>query len=198
MAEKNKRKKIKRDLIEWAVIIAIGLILYLTGLHTQVIGTLQGLVLKTGLIRPNTSVEEAISQAEYQFRLMDQDGNLLEGTSLEGKVVFINLWATWCPPCIAEMPDINRLYGELEDQKDIRFILISLDDDFNKAIRFVEKKGYDFDIYQFASPIPEVYHSQMIPTTFVISPEGNIVVKKEGMAKYNSASFRKFLHSMLE
>lgn len=197
MTEKNKKKKIKRDLIEWAIIIGIGLILYLTGLHTQVIGTLQGFVLKTGIIKPSIYLEEPISPAEYQFKLVDQNGNLLDGSSLEGKVIFINLWATWCPPCIAEMPDINRLYGEFKDQKDIRFILISLDEDFNKAIQFVERKGFDFDIYQFASPIPEVYQSRIIPTTLVISPDGNIVVRKEGMAKYSSASFRKFLHSML-
>ena len=198
MAEKKKKKKLKRDLIEWAIIIGIGLILYVTGLHTQVIGTLQGLVLKTGIIKPNTSLEEAISPAEFQFKLVDQDGNLMEGTSLQGKVVFINLWATWCPPCIAEMPDINQLYGHFKDQDNIRFLLISLDDDFNKAIRFVEKKGFDFEIYQFASPIPAIYRSQVIPTSFVISPEGKIVVKKEGMAKYNSKSFRNYLQSMIE
>lgn len=197
MAEKNKKKKLRRDLIEWGIIIGIGLILYVTGLHTQVIGTLQGLVLKTGIIQPDTSPEKIISPAEYGFRLIDGEGNILEGKSLKDKVVFINLWATWCPPCIAEMPDIDRLYGQFKDQEEVRFIMISLDEDFSKAIRFVEKKGFDFEIYQFASPIPDTYQSQVIPTSFVISPEGNIVVKKEGMAKYNSRSFRNFLQSML-
>ncbi|MBR9999412.1 MAG: TlpA family protein disulfide reductase [Cyclobacteriaceae bacterium] len=195
-AEKNKGRKVRREIIEWAVIIGIGLVLYLTGLHTQVIGTLQGLVLKTGIIKPDTSPGEVIAPAEYNFKLVDQEGRLLEGSSLEGEVVFMNFWATWCPPCIAEMPDINRLYGELQEESDIRFILVSLDEDFNKAIEFVKERGYDFDIYQFASPVPMVYESRAIPTTFVLSPEGEIVVKKEGMAKYNSESFRNFLRSL--
>jgi thiol-disulfide isomerase/thioredoxin len=192
----KKRKKLKRELIEWSVIIGVALILYLTGLHTQVIGTLQGLVLKTGLIKPNTSLETPIDAADYQFKLVDQEGNTLDGNSLKEKVVFMNLWATWCPPCIAEMPDINKLHTEFKDNDNVRILMITLDDDFNKAIDFVNRKDFDFKIYQFASAIPFVYQSQIIPTTFVISPSGNVVVKKEGMAKYNSKTFKDFLRSL--
>ena len=196
MTGKGKKKKIKRDIIEWTVIISIGVILYLTGLHTQVIGAIQGLILKTGILKPET--DHVIDQADYGFKLADQKGNILHGSTLKGQVLFINLWATWCPPCIAEMPDINRLYSEMKQEDSIKFIMITLDVDFSKAIRFIDKKGFDFDIYQFASPIPDVYSSQVIPTTFVVSPDGNIVVRKEGMAKYNSKSFKNFLRSMLQ
>jgi thiol-disulfide isomerase/thioredoxin len=198
MTEEKKTKKKrtwKRELIEWGVIISIGAFLYLTGLHTQVIGTVQGLVLKTGIIKPKISEEEPISKADYNFTLIDQQGNVLEGESLKGKTVFLNLWATWCPPCIAEMPDINNLYNEVASDE-IVFIMISLDEDFNKAKAFLEKKGYDFNIYAYASTSPSVYYSKIIPTSFVISPEGNVVVRKEGMAKYNSKSFRNFLNSL--
>jgi len=197
MAEEKTKKKrnIKRELIEWGVIIAIGGFLYLTGLHTQVIGTVQGLVLKTGLIKPKISSEEPISRADYNFRLVDHKGNILEGEDMKGKTVFLNLWATWCPPCIAEMPDINNLYNEVASDN-IVFIMVSLDDDFDKAKAFLKKKGYDFNIYAFVSTPPSALYSKIIPTTFVISPEGNIVVRKEGMAKYNSKSFKNFLRSL--
>jgi len=198
MAEEKRKKKKrtwKREVIEWGVIIAIGAFLYLTGLHTQVIGTVQGLVLKTGLIKPKIAQEEPIAQADYNFTLIDQNGNLLEGESLRGKTIFLNLWATWCPPCIAEMPDINRLYNEVATE-DIVFLMVSLDDDFNKAKSFLKKKEYDFNIYVYASTPPQVFYSKIIPTSFVISPEGNILVRKEGMAKYNSKSFREFLKSL--
>jgi thiol-disulfide isomerase/thioredoxin len=197
MKEKKKKKKpsLKRQLIEWGIIIAIGAFLYLTGLHVQVIGTLQGLVLKTGLIKPKMSTEEPISKADYNFRVIDQDGTLFVGDDLKGKTVFINLWATWCPPCVAEMPDINRLYNEVASD-DIVFLMISQDEDFEKAKTFIKKKGYDFTIHQFASAPPSSLYSKIIPTTFVLSPDGNIVVRKEGMAKYNSKSFREFLKSL--
>jgi len=197
MAEEKKKKKprLKRQLIEWGVIIAIGAFLYLTGLHVQVIGTIQGLVLKTGLIKPKISSEEPISKADYNFRVIDHDGTIIQGEDLKNKTVFINLWATWCPPCIAEMPDINNLYNEIASN-DIVFLMISLDDDFEKAKTFIQKKEYDFNIYKFASTPPSSLYSKIIPTSFVLSPDGNIVVRKEGMAKYNSKSFREFLKSL--
>jgi thiol-disulfide isomerase/thioredoxin len=195
-AEKNKGRKNRRELIEWAVIITIGLVLYLTGLHTQVIGTIQGLVLKTGIIKPDTTSDEIIAPADYNFRLIDANGNSVDGASLKGKTVFMNFWATWCPPCIAEMPDINNLYHALQGEENIRFVLISLDEDFSKAINFVKRKEFDFEIYQFASPVPQAYESRAIPSTFVLSPQGGIVVKKEGMARYNSESFRNYLRSL--
>jgi thiol-disulfide isomerase/thioredoxin len=193
--KKKKKPSLKRQLIEWGIIIAIGAFLYLTGLHVQVIGTLQGLVLKTGLIKPKIASEAPISKVDYNFRVVDQEGLLIQGDELKGKTVFINLWATWCPPCVAEMPDINRLYNEVASD-DIVFLMISLDEDFEKAKTFVQKKSYDFKIHQFASTPPSSLYSKIIPTSFVLSPDGNIVVRKEGMAKYNSKSFREFLKSL--
>jgi len=193
-AEKGKKKKYKREIIEWIVIISVGAFLYLTGLHTQVIGSIQGLVLKTGIIKP--SIEETDAEnATYEFKLISGKGEVLNGEDLKDKTVFINLWATWCPPCIAEMPDINDLYTELASD-DIIFLMVSLDEDFEKARKFIDKKGFDFEIYQFYSNIPEVYYSKVIPTTFVLSPDGKIVVRKQGMAKYTGKSFKNFLKSL--
>ena len=142
------------------------------------------------------AIDEATPEtADYNFMLIDQQGNRKPFADFKEKVVFINFWATWCPPCIAEMPDINSLY---EDQKTqgIEFVLISLDDDFQKAKDFLQKKEFAFPIYQLASPLPEVYESSAIPTTYVISPEGKIVVTKSGMAKYNTRKFKDFLQSL--
>jgi hypothetical protein len=94
------------------------------------------------------------------------------------------------------MPDINKLYNEFQNNENMRFLMITLDDDFNKAIDYVNRKDFNFKIYQFASAIPFVYQSQIIPTTFVLSPSGDVVVKKEGMAKYNSKTFKDFLRSL--
>ncbi len=193
MEKKKKKRTLRREIIEWSIIIGTGAILYFTGLHTQVIGTIQGLVLETGLMRPETSKEEFVAEADYNFRLMDADGKTIEGSELKGKTIFMNFWATWCPPCIAEMPDIHDLYRKLKDDDNIEFIMVSVNEDFSKARQFIEKKEFDFNIYRFTSGVPRIYSSQAIPTTFVISPEGKIVVKREGIAKYDTRSFRNFL-----
>lgn len=191
----KKKRSVKREIIEWAIFLGILGFLFGTGLHTPVFGFFQGLILKTGIMQPSIDIEEK-EAASYNFVLVNEEGEQLPFVQYKNKVVFINFWATWCPPCIAEMPDINDLYQEVNSE-DIQFVLISLDDDFQKAINFVEKKGYDFPIYKLGSALPRVYESQAIPTTFVVSPDGEIAVRKSGMAKYNTKKFRNFLSDLV-
>lgn len=190
----KKKKTIKREIIEWGIFLGILGFLFGTGLHTPVFGFFQGLILKTGIMQPSIDKSTTIT-ADYDFTLFDQDGNKKSFAEFKNKVVFINFWATWCPPCIAEMPDINNLYAKV-NADDIEFVLISLDDDFEKAKNFVRKKEFDFPIYQLASPLPGVFESSAIPTTYVLSPGGEIVVSKSGMAKYNTKKFRQFLREL--
>lgn len=187
----KKKKSIKREIIEWGIFLGIMAILFGTGLHTPVFGFLQGLLLKTGIMQPSIT-ETTFEKADYDFTLIDEKGRQIPFTDFKDEVVFVNFWATWCPPCIAEMPDIQDLF-ESEQTKQVKFVLISLDDDFQKAKDFVTKKGFTFPIYRLGSALPPVYESRAIPTTYVISPEGNIVVSKSGMAKYNTKKFRNFL-----
>ena len=107
------------------------------------------------------------------------------------KLQVINFWATWCAPCIAEMPDIQSLYQKTGDQ--VEFVMISLDNTADKTWNFVDTKGFDFPVYRLSSRIPEVYERQVIPTTYVISPDGKIVAERHGMAKYDTDEFREFL-----
>ncbi len=187
----KKKKSAKREIIEWVIFLGIIAIMWATGLHTPVIGFIQGLVLKTGIIRPNIEAENPVD-ADYNLMLTDRQGNIASLKEFEGKVIFMNIWATWCPPCIAEMPDIHDLYQEIKNE-DVVFVMLSVDDDLHKAISFVDKNGFEFPVYQLAGPMPLAFESKAIPTTFVISPEGKIVVKKSGMAKYNSKKFREYL-----
>lgn len=186
-------KKVKREIIEWVLFIVIIGGLYLSGYHTTVIGTIQRLVLSTGLLTPDKETED-LKAADYNLRLSDPEGNILDLNQLKGKTIFMNYWATWCPPCIAEMPDINNLYKEVGN--DVVFLMISLDEDPQKAIRFANRKEYDFPVYFPASRRPRVFVSSSIPTTYVISPDGKIVVENKGMAKYNTESFKKMLSGL--
>lgn len=132
------------------------------------------------------------------FALEDQNGNALELKDLKGKVVFINFWATWCPPCIVEMPDINDLYNTVKDDDQIVFLMISLDQSFDKAKEFLDQKGFDFDIYKAVGSIPQEFQTQAIPTTFVLDKEGNIAKKYMGAQSYNTDEFKGFLEELKE
>ena len=195
--EEKPKKKLKREFIEWGLIIVIGAVLYFTGLHTEVIGGLQRVLLATGIFQPDTElVESEYKKAQLNFPVYTSEGNRISLDDFEGKTIFMNVWATWCPPCIAEMPNIQGLYEQLENDPDIVFIMLSLDEDHEKARAFMERKEFTMPIYFPAGRMPGVYSSTVVPTTYVISPEGYIVSEKRGMAKYNTEGFRDFLLSL--
>lgn len=209
MDKKKKKKSLKRTLLEYGIIAAVALTLYVTGLHTEVIGFMQRGMLATGLITPkietphqpsaNDGNNQAIATAnatlaDFNLTLTDENGKTLSLADLEGKAIFMNMWATWCPPCIAEMPNINKLYKEMG--ADVAFVMVSLDDDFETAKAFNQRKGFDLPIYTLQSRRPPMYQSTTVPTTYVISANGNLVLTHKGMANYNTAKFRKFLESV--
>lgn len=192
--QKKKKRGIKRELIEWGGIISVIAILYLTGLHTEVIGGLQRILLATNIITPKTELaENDIVDARYNVPLITVDEELFDFSTLKGKTIFMNFWATWCPPCIAEMPNIQKLYNDIGDNDDIAFVMVSLDEDMDVARAFLKRKKLDMPVYFLTGPKPGIYDSSVVPTTYVISPEGKIVSKRQGMANYNTTKFKNFM-----
>jgi thiol-disulfide isomerase/thioredoxin len=128
------------------------------------------------------------------LKLIDREGNTKSLKELKGKVIFMNFWATWCPPCIAEMPSIDKLHEEMGDE--VAFVMVSLDQNFEKAKAFDKRKGYDLPIYAPGSKLPSMYQSSAIPTTYVIDADGNLALTHKGMADYSDPEFKKFLNSL--
>ncbi|MDD2474798.1 MAG: TlpA disulfide reductase family protein [Dysgonamonadaceae bacterium] len=209
MNNKKKKKSTKRTFIEYGIIAAIAFTLYATGLHTEVIGFMQRGILATGLMTPkieathqDTSNENeneiaassASTPADFNLALMDENGKTISLTDFQGKPIFMNMWATWCPPCIAEMPNINKLHKKMGSE--VAFIMVSLDDDFETAKAFNKRKGFNLPIYTLQSRRPPMYQSSTVPTTYVIDANGQLVLTHKGMANYNTSKFRKFLKGL--
>ncbi|MEX2336266.1 MAG: TlpA disulfide reductase family protein [Fulvivirga sp.] len=183
----------KKQLKEWGIFVGILLILFYTGWYKDIAAMAQRVVLATGLITADTTIPEGeIQEADYNFPLRDLEGNSVSLVNFKGKVIFMNVWATWCPPCIAEMPGIQDLYDKI-NHENIVFVMLSMDDDKAKPKKFIEKKGYTFPVFMPAGHIPEVFSTRTIPTTYVISTEGKIISRKTGMASYDTESFFDFL-----
>ncbi|MCW9708687.1 TlpA family protein disulfide reductase [Fodinibius salsisoli] len=200
---KKSKTGLKRTILEWMGIGAVLIVLYATGLHTEVIGTMQRALLWTGLLDAetqtvNTTDGPLLSEATYNLPLTNSDGEELRLQHFKGKVLFINIWASWCPPCVAEMPTIESLYTAVQDHKNIAFLLISVDEDQSKATAFMEGKEFPMPYYFPDAGLPSIFQSPYIPATYVISKGGKLVYKKEGIADYSSASFRNWMIQLSE
>ena len=191
-----KKSKLKRELIDWGILILIAAVLYGTGLNKPIAAKLQQALLWTGIIQPNTSLNESeFKKADFNVPLLTLDGEEANLKDLEGKVIFMNQWATWCPPCIAEMPNIQGLFESL-DNDDVAFVMLSLDEDKKAAQQYISDQGYTFPVYFYNGRRPGVYNSSVVPTTFIISPQGMIVSRRLGMANYNTDTFKEFLANL--
>ncbi len=162
----------------------------------MVIGDIQKVVLWTHVIQPNDELPlNKQIPANYFMQLTKLNGEPATLLQFKHKTIFMNFWASWCPPCRAEMPTIQNLYDKIKD-KNIVFLMISLDEDRAKATNFIKDEGFTFPVYFINGSIPGEYGTTTIPTTFVISPSGKIVFKETGMANYNSENFIEMLHKL--
>ncbi|MEL7832621.1 TlpA disulfide reductase family protein [Fodinibius sp. Rm-B-1B1-1] len=203
MTKEKSSNTWKQSLIEWGAIFAIGAILYATGWHTEVLGTLQRGMLWTGLFDADTSKIATtegpmLSERDFRFQMETSDGNTVSLSNFQGDVVFVNVWASWCPPCVAEMPTIETLYENVNSKENIRFILLSMDEEQQKAVNFMEGKELSVPYYFPASGLPTEFHSQYLPTTYIISKQGQIIYKKEGIADYSSPNFTQWMRELAQ
>jgi thiol-disulfide isomerase/thioredoxin len=193
----KQKKSFKRNILEWGIIIFVMAFLYYTGLYSEVIGGIQRVVLLTGIMQPEINIPINEQQnADYNLNLIQFNNSELNLEDLKGKVIFLNFWASWCPPCRAEMPTIQSLYNKMKNKKDIIFIMVSLDNDAAKAKTFIKDKEFTFPVYFLNGYLPKIYDSGTIPSTYVISKEGKIVSKEVGMADYNTDKFINFLNNL--
>jgi len=192
------KQKLTKNLDLILFLVFIGLV-YVGGWQADVFGFVQRGILAIGLFDAEPGQDQPSESTNLDFQLQDVQGNPVNVAALRGKIVFVNIWASWCPPCVAEMPGIHDLYEELKElnkKSEIVFLMISVDEEKEKAIKFMQRKEFQFPLYFPVNSFPPEFSYQSIPSTFVISPEGKIVYKKEGMASYNSQEFKDYLLSL--
>lgn len=140
------------------------------------------------------AVEEQKTLSDFQWRLVDLEGNTSNFESYEGKVVLVNFWATWCPPCIAELPSLVKLHNDFGDK--VAFVFVA-NDEVGKVSQFLEKKDLQLPVYFETSRTPEVLVSKSIPATYILSKSGKVVVAEKGAANWNSKATRNLLDQLL-
>lgn len=156
-------------------------------------------LMKAGLFQPDVKANEPGQPAKMLpegIVLSDKTGRPLALSGLKGKVLFINFWATWCPPCIAEMPSINKLYQQFEQNSDLVFLMVDVDNSLQRSLAFMEQKNYSLPVYTPASAIPPDIFDGSIPTTLIVNKAGEIVFEHTGGADFSNGELVQFLRDL--
>lgn len=186
----------KKEIKSWGIMLSVVAFLYFTGLLPVIVGGLQSVLLSTGLIRPKLEIPDLTNQQfDYRGKFLTFDGQQIDLESYRGKTLFINLWASWCGPCRAEMPHISELYKSVQNEPNLEFLLIGIDNDLEKSRNFLDGKSWAFPTAHASFGLNSSLQSESIPTTLVVNPKGKIVFYQEGMSNFNTDEFKDFLLS---
>jgi thiol-disulfide isomerase/thioredoxin len=157
---------------------------------------LQRILLMTGIYNPSVHIQQETIKADFNFQLLDLEGNTVDFSDWRGNIILINIWATWCGPCVAEMPGLNSLYQKMKNEK-IKFVFLSVDEKMEKVQNFLKQKNYQIPVYFLNTSLPSVYKtSNSIPRTYIISKDGRILKEYVGITAYDTKSFQDFLKSL--
>jgi peroxiredoxin len=133
------------------------------------------------------------------FTLKDLNGGAISLASLRGKVVFLNIWATWCAPCREEMPSIESLYNAFKANKDFVVLAVSQDTDGSSVRPFVQQNHLQFTVLlDPRNEVGERYEVSGIPETFIIGRDGRIVAHHVGPYDWANGDIRDALQELIK
>jgi thiol-disulfide isomerase/thioredoxin len=139
--------------------------------------------------------QEVLSDLDYTWVLASGENEPFYFSDLRNQVVLLNFWATWCGPCVAEMPELQSLYKKYGDR--MAFVLVS-NEKPEVVEAFMKKNQYQMPVFYLASEAPGPLAFSAFPTTFIISRDGRVVSKKTGAANWDSRATERILEELLK
>ncbi len=131
------------------------------------------------------------------FELKDLNGKKISLSSFKGKVVLLNFWATWCPPCREEMPSMERLYRRFKD-KDLVILAVDLREEAKVVRKFVAKQKLSFPVLLDSDgKVGAIYGAQSIPLSYLVSRDGNVLAGTIGGREWDSKEHLAFFARLL-
>jgi peroxiredoxin len=132
-----------------------------------------------------------------EFNLPDHAGRQVSLASLQGKVVLVNFWATWCPPCREEMPSMDRLAASMRG-KDFVMVAVSVDDTWQQVREFFPSGTTMSVLLDLSKEVPKRYGTEKFPETFLIDRSGRIRYQVVNKRDWSSPQARECIESLLD
>ena len=142
----------------------------------------------------SSAAANAVTPTLPAFKVTAMDGSTVNLADLKGKKVFVNLWATWCPPCRAEIPSIEKLQTKVDKQK-VAFVMLSLDESFDIPKRFAKTNHLQLPVYYPAEGLPSIFKTDGIPATFIFNEKGELIKANTGAEDYDTEDYVRLLKS---
>lgn len=157
-------------------------------------------IISTGLL--NSNVEKPSSEPTSlanteNFTVRNEKGEVFNTSELKGKVIFINFWASWCPPCRAEFPSIQKFYNQYKSNKDLVFLTVNLDEEPSAGKIYLEKEKFTVPFLVPEGSIPTPFFNGSLPTTVILDKSGKLRMHHAGMADYSKDSFFEEINQLL-
>ena len=204
MAADNKKKV--KNVVSWLVFLAImGLVLWSPSRIFM-----QQQLMKIGFFKPKLEkpvedktlansgdIEGDVSVVMDKASFVSADNDVYDTEQLKGKVLFINFWATWCPPCRAEMPSIQKLYDKFKENDKIEFLIVEIEGDVDGTNKFLADQKLKLPILYPNGEIPSNWLGGSIPTTVILDKNGKIAAKEEGMYDYSTKEVEEFVQNLI-
>jgi len=147
-----------------------------------------------------TAPEMEVTTVDFDSSMLlfqDLDGTQFSLRDFQNKILFINYWATWCNPCLAEMPNMAELYNQYKDNNEIVFLYLSKEKS-QTIIDYIPKDESlkELPIYKIITD-DDLFTTSGIPTTFIVNRKGEILVKDVGSALWNDLSVINYINNLL-
>lgn len=156
------------------------------------------LVIFFGVRQEKTRHQAVVGLDVPDMTVTDASGRPMSISELRGSVVFINFWATWCPPCREEMPSIQSLYSRFKDDKGFRMVTVLYRDDYDKAVAYLRENNYGFPVWTDKGERAATdYGVTGVPETYIVDKKGILKEKVIGPADWNSTQAVSLISNLL-
>lgn len=156
-------------------------------------------LLATTLVTAGGNLMDKVPNSDAsEFTLMSVQGQDVSLSDYQGKFVLLNFWATWCPPCVKEMPALNDLHNKLHGSNNFEVVGVHVGPALATVKQFLKDKPVDFDIVIDKNMSLSNWPVSGLPTTFLISPSGKMLYKATGEREWGSDEMVKFIQSAMK